>query len=87
MNLLLFFFSFLFFLFSFGFGSLWTSDGDVNDLVVRVSLIEQIIKDVNLMRISFSAKSQTSTDISGTLNEFLQYAYSYFQYVHIPFRL
>ena len=33
-----------------------TSGGGVDDVLVRLSLIEQIIKDANLMRISFSVK-------------------------------
>ena len=32
------------------------SAGGVDDMLVRLSLMEQIIKDVNLMRISFSVK-------------------------------
>ena len=32
------------------------SGGSVDDVLVRLSLIEQIIKDVNLMCISFSIK-------------------------------
>ena len=33
------------------------SSGGVDDVLVRLSLIKQIIKDVNLMCISFSAKN------------------------------
>ena len=33
-----------------------TSGGGVDDVLVRLSLIEQIIKDANLMSISFSVK-------------------------------
>ena len=33
------------------------SDGGVDDVFVRLSLIKQIIKDVNLMCIAFSAKN------------------------------
>ena len=32
----------------------FTSGGGVDDVLVRLSLIEQIIKDANLMGISFS---------------------------------
>ena len=41
----------LFFFFSF-----FTSSGGVDDVLVRLSLMEQIIKDANLMNISFSVK-------------------------------
>ena len=34
----------------------FTSGGGVDDVLVRLSLIEQIIKDANLMCISFSVK-------------------------------
>ena len=34
----------------------FTSGEDVDDVLVRLSLIEQIIKDANLMSISFSVK-------------------------------
>ena len=34
----------------------FTSGGGVDDVLVRLSLIKQIIKDVNLMCISFSVK-------------------------------
>ena len=38
----------------------FTSDGGVNVVLVRLSLVEHIIKDANLMSISFSVKhSQT----------------------------
>ena len=33
------------------------SGGDVDDVLVRLSLIRQIIKDVNLMCLSFSVKN------------------------------
>ena len=35
-----------------------TSGGGVDDMLVRLSLIEQIIKDANLISISFSVKYQ-----------------------------
>ena len=34
----------------------FTSSEGVDDVLVRLSLIEEIIKDANLMRISFSIK-------------------------------
>ena len=38
----------------------FTSGGSVDDILVRLSLVAQIIKDANLMCISFSVKhSQT----------------------------
>ena len=41
----------------------FTSGGGVNDVLVRLSLIEQIIKDINLTSISFSVKHpQTSVN-------------------------
>ena len=54
----------------------------VDDALVRLSLIEQIIKDVNLM-CNF-IQCQTSTEISGIVNGFAQYVRNYFQYVYIP---
>ena len=41
------------FFFFFGF---FTSSGGVDDVLVRLSLMEQIIKDANLTNISFSVK-------------------------------
>ena len=35
----------------------FTSGGGVDDVLVRLSLVEQIIKDVNLICISFSVKN------------------------------
>ena len=35
---------------------LFTSGGSVDDILVRLSLVAQIIKDANLMCISFSVK-------------------------------
>ena len=61
----------------------FTSGGDVDDVLLRLPLIEKIIKDTNLMSISF-IQCQTSTDISGIVNEFVQYDQNYFQYVYIP---
>ena len=34
----------------------FTSGGGVDDMLVRLSLVEEIIKDANLMCISFSVK-------------------------------
>ena len=36
--------------------SIFTSGGSVDDILVRLSLVAQIIKDANLMCISFSVK-------------------------------
>ena len=46
----------------------FTSGGGIDDLLVRLSLIEQIIKDVNLICISFKFKHP---DILGIVNEFV----------------
>ena len=54
------------------------SGGD--DVLIRLSLIIQIIKEVNLMCISFSVKH---TDILGIMIEFVQYVQNYFQYLYI----
>ena len=56
----------------------FTSGGGADDMLVRLSLIEQIIKDANLMCISLSVKH--FTDISGIMNEFVQYVQNYFEY-------
>ena len=56
------------------------SGGGVYDVLVRFSLIEQIIKNYNLMCI----QCQISTDILGFVNEFPQYVQNYFQYVYVP---
>ena len=45
---------------------------------VNLTLVKQIIKDINLMCILFSA-----TDILGIVNEFIQYVQNYFQYLCI----
>ena len=50
----------------------FNSGGGIDDMYVKLSLIEQIIKDANLMSISFSVK------------QFVQYDQNYFQYVYIP---
>ena len=58
------------------------SGGRVNDMLVRLSLIKQFIKDkkfdVPLIQ------CQTSTDILEIVNEFVQYVQNYFQYLYIP---
>ena len=46
---------------------IFPSGGGIGDVLVRLSLIEQI-----------------TTDISGIINEFVQYVQNYFQYVYIP---
>ena len=56
------------------------SGGGVYDVLVRFLLIEQIIKNYNLMCI----QCQISTDILGFVNEFPQYVQNYFQYVYVP---
>ena len=48
----------------------FTSGGGADVLLVRLSLIKHIIKDANLMSISFS--------------EFAQCDQNYFQYLYIP---
>ena len=59
----------------------FTSGGNVDVVLVRLSLIEHI-KHTNLMKISFSVKyPQTS---SGIVNEFVQCDQNYFQYMYIP---
>ena len=45
---------------------------------INLTLVKQIIKDINLMCILFSA-----TDILGIVNEFIQYVQNYFQYLCI----
>ena len=54
----------------------FTSGGGADDMLVRLSLVEEIIKDANLMCIS-------STDIWGIMNKFVQYVQNYFQYLYI----
>ena len=52
----------------------YTSGGGVDNVLVRLSLIEQIIKDVNLCQFDgHFAQCQTLADISGIVNEFVQY--------------
>ena len=53
------------------------SGGGVDDVLVRLSLIKKIIKDVNLMLISFSVKHPS-------VNEFVHYVQNYFKYLYIP---
>ena len=60
---------------------LLTSDESDDDVLVRLSLIEQLIKD------KFDEhfiQCKTSTDFLGIVNEFVQYDHKYFQYVYIP---
>ena len=52
------------------------SGGD--DVLIRLSIFKQIIKDVNLMCIAFSV-----IDILGIVNEFIKYVQIYFQYLYI----
>ena len=59
----------------------FASGGVVDNMLVRLPLVEEIIKDANLTCISLC---QTSTDIWGIVNEFVQYVQNYFQYVYIP---
>ena len=56
------------------------SGGGDDDVLVKLLLIKQITKDVNLM----CFQCQTSTDILGIVNEFVQHVQNYFQYLHIP---
>ena len=46
------------------------------DMLMRLPLIKQIIKDVNLMLLFIQC--HTSTDILGMVNEFVQYVRYYF---------
>ena len=52
------------------------SGGD--DVLIRLSIFKQIIKDVNLMCIAFSV-----IDILGIVNEFIKYVQIYIQYLYI----
>ena len=60
--------------------SVFTSGGGVDDVLVRLSLMKQIICQFVVHFI----QRQTTTDISGIANEFVQYVQNYFQYVYIP---
>ena len=55
---------------------LFPSGGGVDDMLMRLPLIKRIIKDVNLMLLFIQC--QTSTDILGVVNEFVQYVQYYF---------
>ena len=48
----------------------FNSGGSVDDVLVRLSLVVQIIKDANLMCISFIVKH---SDSLGIVNEFVQF--------------
>ena len=57
------------------------SDGGVDDVFLRLSLIKQTTKDIYLMCIY----SVSNTDrYLGIVNESVQYVQDYFQYVCIP---
>ena len=58
------------------------SGGGVDDVLFRLPLIKQIIKDINLICSAFSVKHPG--DNFGSMNEFVQYVQKYFQYVYIP---
>ena len=57
------------------------SGGGVDNVLLRLPLIELVIKDG--IDVHF-IQSQTSTDISRIVNGFVQYVQNYFQYVYIP---
>ena len=58
------------------------SGGGVDDVLVRLSLIKQIIKNVNLMCIAFSAK-HPQLYIFGIVNVFVEYVQNIFPiYIH-----
>ena len=58
--------------------AIYSNDG----VLLNLSLIEQIIKDANLLWISFIVKHPQR--FFGIMNEFVQNVQSYFQYVYTP---
>ena len=59
----------------------FTSAGVVDDMLMKLLLIKQIIKDDKQFDEHF-IQCQTSTDISGAINEFVQYDQNYLQCIH-----
>ena len=63
----------------------FTSDGGFDDVLLRVPLIKQIIKDTNLMSISFSVKRpQTSWESKMSLSNMTRIISNMYTYPFNP---